>query len=210
MKIDYISDITCPWCAIGLASLEQAIARIDWPIDLQLQPFELNPGLAPEGEDVVEYVARKYGSTPEQLRERQALIRGRGDEVGFRFGDRSRIWNTFDAHRLLHWAGLQGSALKLKRALLAAYHTRGEDPSSHDVLAREATAAGLDAERARAVLASDDYADDVRQRIRHWQSLGIHSVPSIVIDDRYLIQGGHPPDVFEQALRDAAAAPATA
>lgn len=205
MKIDFVSDVACPWCAIGLASLEQAIARFGLPVELHIEPFELNPGMRPEGEDLLQYIGRKYGSTPQQIAERQALIRSRGAEVGFAFGSRTRVYDTFDAHRLIHWAGLEGRALELKRRLLAAYHGRGENPSDRQVLLRAAAEAGLDAERAAQVFDSGRYADEVRQRIAHWQRLGINSVPSVVVDARHLIQGGQPVEVFERALREIAA-----
>jgi predicted DsbA family dithiol-disulfide isomerase len=206
MQIDFVSDVTCPWCAIGLHSLEQALQRLggEVQVDLHLQPFELNPDMRPEGEDLADYVARKYGSTAEELAERQALIRSRGAEVGFTFGPRTRVWNTFDAHRLLHWAGLEGRQLELKHALLAAYHTRGENPGAHDVLLRLADEVGLDVERARAVLESGEFTAEVREQARRWQALGIHSVPSIIVDQRHLIQGGQPVEVFESALREIA------
>lgn len=212
MKIDFVSDVTCPWCAIGLASLEQAIARLgdEVPIELHLQPFELNPDMPPEGEDIAHYATRKYGASAEELTARQALIRQRAAEVGLQFGTRTRVWNTFDAHRLLHWAGLEGRPLELKRALLAAYHERGENPGSHKVLLRAAGETGLDVERARAVLERNEFADEVRARIRHWQALGIHAVPSVIVADRHLIQGGQPVEVFEQALREIATAAAAA
>jgi predicted DsbA family dithiol-disulfide isomerase len=205
MRIDFISDITCPWCAIGLAALEQAIARANGsePVELHIQPFELNPDMPAGGETIAAYVARKYGITAEQLQQRQALIRARGAEVGFRFGERTRIWNTFDAHRLLHWAGLEGRARELKHALLAAYHTRGEDPSSHEVLVRVAGEIGLDRERAGQVLADNSYADEVRQQIDQWQALGIQAVPTVIFDRRFVVQGGQPVEVFERALREA-------
>ena len=212
MKLQFVSDVACPWCAIGLNSLEIALKRIgdDAAVDLEVEPFELNPDMPPEGEDVLEYVGRKYGSSAAELWARHALIRERGAAVGFTFGQRTRIWNTFDAHRLLHWAGLEGRKRELKHALLAAYHTRGENPGSREVLLRVATEVGLDVERARAVLDSGEYGAEVRERIRHWQQLGIHSVPSIVVDGRYLIQGGQPPEAFEQALREIAAEPRAA
>lgn len=212
MKIDFVSDVACPWCAIGLASLEQAITRLGdtVQVDLHMQPFELNPDMAAEGEDLASYLRRKYGVTADELAGRQEAIRQRAAEVGLRFGPRTKIWNTFDAHRLLHWAGLEGRQLELKRALLAAYHERGENPGSHEVLLSAAAGAGLDVERARALLQSNEFADEVRAGIRRWQSLGIHSVPSVIIDGRYLIQGGQPVHVFEQALREIASTPATA
>lgn len=207
MRIDFVSDVTCPWCAIGFAALEQALQRLgsQMPIELHLQPFQLNPGMSPEGTDVVSYMARKYGRTPEQVAERQAFIRDRGAEVGFAFGPRTRVFNTFDAHRLLHWAGLQGRSRELKRALLAAYHTRGENPGSHEVLLRLAGEAGLDVERARAVLESGEFGAEVREQERRFRALGIDSVPSVIVDGRHLIQGGQPVEVFENALREIAA-----
>ena len=203
MKIDFVSDVACPWCAVGLNSLERALERIGDGLDVELhfRPFELNPQLGPEGEDAAEHLARKYGLTPQQLERNRAAIRQRGADVGFTFGDRTRIWNTFDAHRLLHWAGLEGRQRELKHALLEAYHGRGENPGAHDVLLQLAREVGLDVERAREVLTSGRYAAEVRAAEQHWQQLGIHSVPSVIVNDRHLIQGGQPPEVFEQALR---------
>ncbi len=207
MKIDFVSDIACPWCAVGLSSLEIALAKFDpkIPVELHFQPFELNPQMPPEGEDATEHLSRKYGASPEQLAKNRLHLRERGAAVGFTFGDRPRVWNTFDAHRLLHWAGLEGRQRELKHALLAAYHTRAENPGAHAVLLRAAKEVGLDADRAAEVLDSDAYAAEVRAAERHWQQLGINSVPAVVIDDRHLISGGQPPEVFEQALAQIAA-----
>ena len=207
MRIDFVSDVACPWCAIGFTALERAIGRLGAAVtvELHLQPFELNPGMPPEGEDILHYMKRKYGLTAEQAAERRAVIRERGAAVGFDFGPRTHVWNTFDAHRLLHWAGLEGRPLELKRALLAAYHTRGENPGSHEVLLRLAGEAGLDVERARDVLERGAFAAEVREAERRWQALGIHSVPSVIVDERHLIQGGQPVEVFENALRQIAA-----
>lgn len=204
VKIDFVSDITCPWCAIGLHSLEQALARVgdDLQADLRLHPFELNPDLPPEGEDIVEYAARRYGSSASELSERQAMIRDRAAAVGLRFGTRTRVWNTFDAHRMMHWAGIEGRRRELKHALLAAYHTRGENPGDREGLLRAAAEAGLDVERAQAVFDGNEFADEVRAELQHWRSLGIQVVPTIVIDERLLIQGGYPPAAFEQMLRE--------
>src|SRR5450755_3258434 len=148
MKIDFVSDVACPWCAVGLYSLEQALARIGdaVPVQLHFEPFELNPAMPPEGEDATEHLSRKYGAPPEQLARSRAAMRDRGAAVGFTFGDRPRVWNTFDAHRLLHWAGLESEARQraLKHALLSAYHTNAENPGSHEVLLRLAGEVGLD------------------------------------------------------------------
>ena len=210
MKIDFISDVACPWCAVGLNSLELALEKIgaDIDVELQFQPFELNPDMAAEGADTAEYLSRKYGIGPEQIAKNQAAIRQRGAEVGFTFGPRHHVWNTFDAHRLLHWAGMEGAPGQqraLKHALLQAYHGDGRNPGATDVLLALAGDVGLDVEAAREVLNNGLYAQEVRAAEAEWQRLGISSVPAIVINQRHLISGGQPPDVFEQALRQIAA-----
>jgi predicted DsbA family dithiol-disulfide isomerase len=207
MKIDFVSDIACPWCAVGLSSLEIALQRLGGsvPVQLHFQPFELNPGMAPAGEDAMEHLARKYGASPQQLAGSRQALRERGAAVGFAFGERARVWNTFDAHRLLHWAGLEGRQRELKHALLRAYHTLGENPGAPEVLLRCAVEAGLDPDEAQQVITSDHYAQDVREAEAYYHELGIHSVPAIIINDRHLISGGQPPEVFEEALRAIAA-----
>ena len=207
MKIDFVSDVACPWCAVGLNALERALERIgdDIPVELHFEPFELNPTLAPEGADAAEYLRAKYGLSPGQLAKNRANIRDRGAAVGFAFGERAHVWNTFDAHRLLYWAGLEGKQRELKHALLRAYHGEGRNPGTHDVLVELAGEVGLDPLHAKAILETDEYAAEVRERERHWQQLGIHSVPAVIVNDRHLISGGQPPEVFEQALRQIAA-----
>ncbi len=210
LHIDFVSDVACPWCAVGLASLEQALQKLDGevPVDLHFQPFELNPQMGPEGQDVTEHIAQKYGSTPEQQAQNRANIAQRGAAVGFEFRKegRGRVWNTFDAHRLLYWAGEQGAQQQrdLKMALLKAYHGEARNLSDHAVLADVAASAGLDRKAAEDVLATGRYADEVRTQEQHFQSLGIHAVPSVIVNGRHLIQGGQPPELFEQALRQLA------
>ncbi len=208
LKIDFVSDIACPWCVVGLKGLEQALARIgsDVTADIHFQPFELNPQMPPEGQDIAEHIAQKYGSTPEQLARNQEGIRARGAELGFTFdmGRRSRIYNTFDAHRLLHWAETQGRQHALKNALFEAYFTQGRNPSDREVLVEVATRAGLDAAGAREVLESGRYTAEVREREQFYTRQGISAVPSVIINDQYLIQGGQPVEAFEQALRQIA------
>jgi predicted DsbA family dithiol-disulfide isomerase len=205
VRIDFVSDVACPWCAVGLNALEQAIARVggEVAVELHFQPFELNPQMPPEGEDADEHLSAKYGLSPEQLEQNRQVLRERGESVGFTFGRRTRIHNTFDAHRLLHWAGEQGMEAQraLKHALLRAYQSEGRDVSSHEVLAEVAGEAGLDAEAARAVLASGAHADDVRRQEQFYASRGIRAVPSVIFEDQHLVQGGQPVEVFEQALR---------
>lgn len=205
MRIDFISDITCPWCAIALRTLEQAIERVGLPVALHLQPFELNPGLPPQGEPIAAYAARKYGASADELADRQALIRQRAAAVGLNFRERTHVYNTFDAHRLVHWADLQGRQLELKRALLRAYHERGENPSSPEVLLAAASEVGLDRLAGGDVLGRGEYDSEVRTTVRRWQRLGIDGVPAAVIDGRELIPGAQPVEVCEQLLRRAAA-----
>lgn len=211
LRIDFVSDVACPWCAIDLASLRVALGRLEGTVqaEIHLQPFELNPGLPPEGEDANEHLMRKYGIGETQLESNRAMIRERAAALGFAFNMRkgSRIHNTFDAHRLLHWAGLQDldRALTLKRALLRAYFTHGEDISNHAVLVRIAIDSGLDAAQASRVLESQEYAEAVREQERTYRQAGIQSVPATIVNGQYLISGGQPPDAFERALRDIAA-----
>ena len=215
MKIDFVSDVSCPWCVIGLKSLEDALGRVAGEVqaEIHFQPFELNPKMPAEGQDIAEHLAEKYGSTPEQSQRNREMIRARGQDVGFTFSmdKRSRIYNTFDAHRLLHWAEEEegkgkGRQLALKEALFKAYFTDGESPGSHEVLARVAGEVGLDMARAKAILASNEYADAVREREQFYLQQGIHAVPAVIINDKHLISGGQPAEVFEQALRQIAAA----
>jgi predicted DsbA family dithiol-disulfide isomerase len=210
LKIDFVSDVSCPWCAIGLASLERALEKLDGQLGAQLhfQPFELNPSMPAGGQDITEHLTQKYRTTAEQQAAAREAIRQRGAGVGFEFRKegRDRIYNTFDAHRLLHWAGLQDAQrqLALKKALFKAYFTDGRSPEDKQVLLDSAEAAGLDVARAREILAGDEYAQDVRDQEQFYLSHGIHAVPAVIVNDRHLIQGGQPPEVFEQALRQIA------
>ncbi|WP_374438662.1 DsbA family oxidoreductase [Inhella sp.] len=206
LEIDFISDIACPWCAIGLQALEQALRNIgpELEVELRFQPFELNPRMPREGEDVREHLKAKYGIDDARIDEGAELMRQRGAALGFHFGPRSRIWNTFDAHRLLHAAGLQDLALQrsLKHALLQAYHGEGLNPSDPDLLRRVAQAAGMDAATVDAVLASDLHAREVREAENFWLQSGIQAVPAVVLNRQHLISGGQPVEVFERALRE--------
>lgn len=211
LRIDFISDVSCPWCAIGLQSLQRAIEKVDGEIEvaLRFQPFELNPQMPPEGEDAIQHLVGKYGISAEEAVRNGEAIRVRGAQLGFVFdmGKRRRIYNTFDAHRLLYWAGRENRELQLtlKQALLRAYFGEGRDVSSHEILVEIAGQSGLDAEQAREVLSSGRYAKEVRGQEEMQTVQGIRAVPSVILDGRVLVQGGQPPEVFERALRHAAA-----
>lgn len=209
LRIDIVSDVVCPWCAIGLVSLERALQRTQGAVaaELHFQPFELNPQLPAEGEGIGEHLQRKYGMNPAQLADNQERIRARGAALGFvfDFNARSRIWNTFDAHRLLHWAGIEGGQRALKHALLQAYFSEGRNVSDHATLVDIASDAGFDAERAQAILASNEYAAEVREAERFFTRNGINGVPAVIIERKHLVSGGQPVEVFERALREIAA-----
>jgi len=214
LHIDFVSDIVCPWCVVGLGGLRTALEALKAEgieAEITFQPFELNPAMAPEGENIGEHIARKYGSTPEQSAANRAMITERAAEAwpGFemRMGPDSRIWNTFDAHRLLHWAGTIGrpEQAALKVALFEAHFTEGRVMTDPQVLADAAQAAGLDRAQAVRVLSDGLYAAEVRAEEQQWVSRGITGVPAVVVEGKYLISGGQPAAVFEEALRKIAA-----
>ena len=230
LQIDFVSDIACPWCVVGLRALDMALAKVagDITADIHFQPFELNPDMGPDGQDITEHITEKYGISVEQANANRENIRKRGAELGFTFtksdepgGGRNRAYNTFDAHRLLHWAEVEDAEARaegslgaadvgttqkaLKHALFKAYFTDGKNLSNYKELVKVANDVGLDPERALEILKSDTFAAQVREREQFFQRHGINSVPAIIINQKHLISGGQPPEVFEQALRQIAA-----
>ncbi len=205
LKIDFISDVSCPWCIIGLRGLTEALDQLGAEVqaEIHFQPFELNPKMPPEGQNIVEHISEKYGSSAEESQANRARIRNMGAELGFAFrtDGQSRIYNTFDAHRLLHWAGLEGLQYNLKEALFKAYFTDGQDPSDHKTLAIIAQSVGLDPQRTAEILASDEYAAEVREQEKLWLTRGVTSVPTIVFNDQYAVSGGQPAEAFVGAIR---------
>ena len=214
VKIDFVADVVCPWCALGATALEQAISNLAGEVEVQLtyKPFELNPDMPAEGEHAIAHMMRKYGRSAEQVADRNAMIIERGAQIGFHFDleKRSHFHNTFAAHRLLFWAATQGLQRLLKRALLEAYFSDGQNPNDHATLVTLAGAVGLDSQRAQAVLANGEFAEEVRELERFYQQRGIDSVPAMVIDDQQLIAGSQSVAYYEQALRQAAQVPAHA
>ena len=210
LRIDFVSDVVCPWCVVGLGGLTTALETLKGEgieADIHFQPFELDQNMPAEGMDVAENLKRKYGMDEAQLTDNQERIRVRGAELGFTFdfNARSRTWNTFDAHRLLHWAEGEGRQLALKRALLVANFSEGRNVGDRDTLVDIAAGVGLDAERARQILDSDEFAEEVRIAEQFFIQAGISSVPAIIIERQHLISGGQPPEIFERALREIAA-----
>ncbi len=213
MRIDIVSDVVCPWCVIGFKRLEQALAQLDAELVVAVlwHPFELNPEMPPGGQDLREHVAQKYGASDEQSAVARTRLTALAADLGvdFRYDDQSRIYNTFKAHQLLHWALRSGRQAPLKFALFDAYFTRQEAVDEDDVLVAAAERAGLDADEARALLADGRFAEDVRNEERFWVEKGIAGVPAFVIDGRYLVSGAQEPavlvDVIERAVREPAA-----
>jgi predicted DsbA family dithiol-disulfide isomerase len=199
LKIDIVSDVSCPWCIIGYQALNQALSNLAPEIqaDITWQPFELNPQMPKEGQEITEHITQKYGISEQQTEQNRAAIKERGLSVGYEFGNRGggRIYNTFDAHRLLHWAHEQGKQTELKLALFDLYFQQ---------LLSVVEKIGLDVAEAKTILDSDKYTVDVRKQQQHYQSAGVSSVPAVIVNDKHLISGGQPTEVFEQALKQIA------
>jgi predicted DsbA family dithiol-disulfide isomerase len=205
LKIDFVSDIACPWCAIALGGLEQALAALDGQVDTDItfHPYELSPDMPAGGQNGLEHIGRKFGMPRDQIRSSREKIQERAASVGVTINtsDESRIYNTFDAHRLLAWAKDEGRQLDMKRRLLALYHTDQADPGDHDALVAAAEEVGLDGSAARAILESGRYVEEVRTEEELWRRRGIKSVPAVIVDERHLISGAQPSEDFERQLR---------
>lgn len=206
LKIDIVSDIACPWCAIGYARLEQAMKQMaqDAAFSIQWHAFELNPEHGSEGEPILPALARKYGRSEDEMRAAQSDMTRIATELGLNFEKMQQRFtcNTFDAHRLVKWAEGQGKATEMKLALFEAYFGRADDVSKQDVLLRCVAAAGLDEAGARAVLDSDQFAQVVRDDETTYQRAGVSAVPAFIINDKYLISGAQEPDTLVQAFRE--------
>ncbi|UPG92132.1 DsbA family oxidoreductase [Luteibacter aegosomaticola] len=209
LKIDFVSDVACPWCVIGLGGLERALENLKDVVDPEItfHPFELNPNMVKGGENMVEHIVKKYGIGAEEAQTNRERIKARAASVGFTMNtsDASRIYNTFDAHRLMAWAAGTGKQQALKHQLFVVNFTNQTDPGDHDALVAAAEKAGLDPVEARAVLESDRYTQEVRADEHLWQSRGITGVPAVIVNDKWLISGGQPPEEFERQLRAMAA-----
>lgn len=205
LTIDFVSDVSCSWCAIGLTGLDEALRNIadEADVDLRFHPFELNPSMEPGGQNLSEHLQEKYRLSPAEASGMMEQIRARGEEVGFafRFDDEMRIYNSFDTHRILHWAGLQGRQAELKRALFAAHFSDQEDPGDHDVLVRLAGSVGLDESEARRILSTQQYAAEVRNEESQWIEAGVTGVPVVVLNGKYALSGARSAETYERQLR---------
>jgi predicted DsbA family dithiol-disulfide isomerase len=207
IKIDYVSDVACPWCAVGLGNLNQAISQCSDKANFEVHfhPFELNPNMPLGGQDAIEHLTEKYGLTVEQVKANQANIRIKALEAGFDFHPegRKRVYNTFDSHRLLHWAGQEFGLEKqaaLKKELLNTYFCLAVNLDDQKNLLDAVTRSGLDKDRAQEVLQNNEFSKEVREAEATYTNAGISSVPSIILNDQYLLQGAQPAESFVNAF----------
>ena len=203
IRVDIVSDVVCPWCIVGYRQLMQASEATGIPVETYWHPFELNPDMEAEGENLREHIMRKYGSSAEQSQSARDHLTSVGNELDFAFQwtKDSRIYNTFAAHQLLHWASESGQAQALKLALFDAYFTQGRDVSDPEVLIETAASIGLDADDAKAVLKDQRYAETVRQKEQFWTSRGVSGVPTMVFDAKQATSGAQGVDTFANLLR---------
>lgn len=206
LDIQFVSDVMCPWCVVGLGNLNQALEQLNDTVDatVTFQPFELNPNMPAEGQNLTEHITEKYGISKAQSEQNRAMIQARGKELDFDFNftDESRIRNSFDAHRLLHWAGLEGKQAELKAALFKAHFSHNQNINDYSTLAHLAASVNLDPAAAKGILENGHFAEEVREQEALWQQNGISSVPTVIINNKYAISGGQPADVFKNAIEE--------
>ena len=207
LRIDIVSDVVCPWCIVGYRQLKQALDATATPYDLHWHPFELNPGMGPEGQNMTEHIMEKYGSSRADSQANRDRLTALGDSLDFTFAfsDDSRMHNTFNAHQLIHWAGTLGRGHDLKQALFTAHFTQGRNLSDPEVLIAIAAETGLDEQEARAVLDDQRHADAVRAEERFWQQQGITGVPAVIFDRQHLVTGAQGVENYTRILDQLAA-----
>ncbi|WP_299624494.1 DsbA family oxidoreductase [uncultured Tenacibaculum sp.] len=206
LKIDIVSDVVCPWCTVGYKHLQKAIEdlNIEDQIEIEWQPFELNPHMPEEGQDLTEHITQKYGSTPEQQKVSKQRLVDAGNNVGFTFDyfDGMRVVNTFNAHVLLEYAKQFGKQTELKMHLTTAFFSERKDVSKEDVLKQALLDVGLNAEEALAKLKDDDARFEVQRNKQYWQNLGVRSVPTVVFNRKEAVTGAQPIEVFKSILKE--------
>ena len=207
IKLDYVSDVACPWCAVGLGNLNQAMAELSDKVNFEVhfRPFELNPSMPLGGQDAIEHLTEKYGLTADQVKANQANIRAKALEAGFAFHPegRKRVYNTFDCHRLLYWAAKEYNLQKqaaLKKELLNTYFCLAVNLDDQENLLDAVTRAGLDKDRAHKILIGNEFTKEVKEEETFYTKAGISSVPSIILNEKYLLQGAQPPESFINAF----------
>ena len=206
LRIDIVSDVVCPWCIIGYKQLEKAMEETGQTADIHWHPFELNPDMAEEGENLREHLAAKYGTTPEDSRKARAKLTALGAELGFTFNyaDDMRMQNTFRAHQLLNWADRFGRKHHLKMALFSAFFTHRKNINDPEVLVQTAADSGLNREQAADILRTGEFAEEVRHAESFWVSRGIQGVPAMIFDQQYLVTGAQGVPNYLSVLRQLA------
>lgn len=208
LKIDYVSDLACPWCAIGLAGLVEAATRLQGELEIEMhfQPFELNRNMPPEGANMGEHLVAMTGASAAQVEEERRNLTAIAAEAGlaFKLDRETRVWNSFDCHRMVYWAEQAGDPLLLKTALFKANFCDGRQVSNHEVLAGIAADCGLDRVRAMEILKSETYLDEVDERMKLWMSRNIRGVPAIIFNDRHIVEGGQSASTFVKIMRQIA------
>ncbi len=209
LQIDIVSDVMCPWCVIGYKQLAKALEHTGTPHEIHWHPFELNPQMPAEGQNMREHLAEKYGSTTEQSSANREAMTRAGAELGFefRFTEDMRMHNTFNVHQLMHWADQQGRKHDLEMAFFTAHFTHGRNLSDNAVLADVAAEIGLDRNEAMAVLADQRFAADVRKAEQYWTGQGIRGVPAVIFNQRHLVSGAQGVETFTDVLKQLAAMP---
>ena len=202
IDVDIVSDVMCPWCIVGYRQLEQALGQTGMGARIRWHPFELNPTMPSEGQNLSEHIQEKYGSTPEQSTQNRAQMQSLGTQLGidFQFSADSRIVNTFAAHQLLDFALSVGQQHPLKMALFEAHFTHGRDVSKPDVLIEIAAEIGLNADDAQKVLSDGALAENVREKQKFWTERGISGVPSMIFAGKYLVTGAQGAENYAQLL----------
>jgi predicted DsbA family dithiol-disulfide isomerase len=206
LKIDIVSDVVCPWCTIGYKRLEKAINElgIQDQVAIEWQPFELNPNMPAEGQNVTEHLTEKYGSTLEQQKESKQNMTNAGKELDFTFDyfDEMRMVNTFEAHILLEYAKEFGKQTELKMCLTTAFFSERKDVSKRDILNQALQAVGLNSEEGLAKLDNDQARKEIRTKQNYWKNLGVSSVPTIVFNRKSAVTGAQPVATFKQVLSE--------
>ena len=209
LQIDIVSDIVCPWCAIGYSQLAEALKHTNTPHEIHWHPFELNPNTPHGGRNYREHIMEKYGTTAEDVKESRARMTAAGAEAGFnfQFTDDFRTYNTFNAHQLLHWADQQGRMHDLKQALFVAHFVDNKNVADSTVLADVAADIGLDRNEALAVIADQRFANVIREAVQHSKQQGVQSVPSVIFNGRHLVSGAQGVENYKNILKQLADMP---
>jgi predicted DsbA family dithiol-disulfide isomerase len=206
LKIDIVSDVVCPWCTIGYKRLEKAIIElgIQDQVTIEWQPFELNPNMPAEGQNVTEHLTEKYGSTLEQQKESKQNMTNVGKELDFKFDyfDEMRMVNTFEAHILLEYAKEYGKQTELKMCLTTAFFSERKDVSTREILKQALQAVGLNSDEGLAKLDNDEARKEIRTKQNYWKNLGVTSVPTIVFNRKSAVTGAQPIATFKQVLSE--------